>query len=71
MSDPTVLFNAECSKCRTAQSILAARQFVPASRKVESPLNSIPVSLIDSGLILDQARKWQDLFQRTVISPPR
>ena len=54
-----------------AQSILAGRQFVPASRKVESPLNSIPVSLIDSGLILDQARKWQDLFQRTVISPPR
>jgi iron(III) transport system substrate-binding protein len=54
-----------------AQSILAGRQFVPASRKVESPLNSIPVSLIDSALILDQARKWQDLFQRTVISPPR
>jgi arsenate reductase (glutaredoxin) len=25
MSDPTVLFNAECSKCRTAQSILAER----------------------------------------------
>lgn len=25
MSDPTVLFNAACSKCRTAQSILAER----------------------------------------------
>ena len=25
MTEPTVLFNAQCSKCRTAQSILAER----------------------------------------------
>ncbi len=54
-----------------AQSILASRQFVPASRKIETPLGKIPVTLIDSGLILDQARKWQDLFQKTIISQPR
>jgi iron(III) transport system substrate-binding protein len=54
-----------------AQSILAGRQFVPTSRKVESPFNTMPVKLIDSGLLLDQARRWQDLFQRTIVAPPR
>ncbi len=54
-----------------AQSILASRQFVPASRKIETPLSKIPLKLIDSSLILDQARKWQDLFQKTIISPSR
>jgi iron(III) transport system substrate-binding protein len=54
-----------------AQPILASRQFVPASRKIETPLNHSPLKLIDSSLMLDQARKWQDLFQRTIINPPR
>jgi iron(III) transport system substrate-binding protein len=54
-----------------AQSILANRQFVPANRKIETPLNHGPVKLIDSGLMLDQARKWQDLFQKTIINQPR
>ncbi len=54
-----------------AQSILASRQFVPASRKIETPLNKMPLKLIDSSLMLDQARKWQDLFQKTIINQPR
>ena len=53
------------------QSIFASRQFVPASRKIETPLAKIPLKLIDSSLILDHARKWQDLFQKTIISPSR
>jgi iron(III) transport system substrate-binding protein len=50
-----------------AQPILASRQFIPASRKVESPLNKGPLKLIDSATMLDQAKKWQDLFQQTII----
>jgi iron(III) transport system substrate-binding protein len=53
-----------------AQAILASRQFVPASRKIETPLNKGPIKLIDSAMILDQAKKWQDLYQQIVLSPP-
>jgi iron(III) transport system substrate-binding protein len=52
------------------QQVLASRQFVPASRKVESPFKG-PFKLIDSAVMLDQSRKWQDLYQRTIIGPSR
>jgi iron(III) transport system substrate-binding protein len=53
-----------------AQPILASRQFVTVSRNLE-PLYKGPLKLIDSAAMLDQARKWQDLFQRTIIGPSR
>jgi iron(III) transport system substrate-binding protein len=53
------------------QQILASRQFVPVSRTIETPLNKGPIQLIDSAAMLDQARKWQDLFQKTIIAPSR
>src|SRR6516164_5741267 len=53
------------------QHILAKRQFVTVSRSIESPFNQGPLQLIDSAMILDQARKWQDLFQKTVVAPSR
>jgi len=54
-----------------AQPILASRNFVSPSRKVESPFTKGPLELIDSAEMLDQAQKWQDLYQRTIISPSR
>ena len=30
-----------------------------------------PLKLIDSAAMLDEARKWQDLFQKTIIGPSR
>jgi iron(III) transport system substrate-binding protein len=54
-----------------AQPILAGRQFVSPSRKIESPFTKGPLELIDSGLMLDQAQKWQDLYQKTIINPSR
>jgi iron(III) transport system substrate-binding protein len=54
-----------------AQPILAGRYFVPASRKIEPPLNLSPLKLIDTAAILDQARKWQELFQRTFLNQTR
>ena len=41
-----------------AQPILAARQFVTVSRKIESPFTKSPIRLIDSGMMLDQSAKW-------------
>jgi iron(III) transport system substrate-binding protein len=52
------------------QKILASRAFLPASRNVEPPFR-LPFQLIDSAVMLDQARKWQELFQKTIIMPSR
>jgi ABC-type Fe3+ transport system substrate-binding protein len=54
-----------------AQTILAGRQFVVASRKIEQPFNKGQLKLIDSAVMLDQARKWQELYQRTILGPSR
>jgi iron(III) transport system substrate-binding protein len=53
-----------------AQPLLAERQFFTVSKSIE-PLYKGPVKLIDSAVMLDQARKWQDLFQKTIIGPSR
>jgi len=53
------------------QQILASRQFVSVSRSIETPFNKGPITLIDSAAILDQARKWQDLYHKTIIAPSR
>jgi iron(III) transport system substrate-binding protein len=53
------------------QQILASRQFVTVSRKIESPFDRSQFRIIDSAMMLDQARKWQDLYQRTIIGPSR
>ncbi len=52
------------------QPILASRQFFSVSRNIE-PLYKGAVQLIDSAAMLDEARKWQELFQRTIIGPSR
>jgi iron(III) transport system substrate-binding protein len=52
------------------QPVLAERQFLSVSRNVESPYKG-PVKLIDSTAMLDEGRKWQDLFQKTIIGPSR
>jgi len=53
------------------QQILASRQFASVSRSIETPFNKGPITLIDSAAILDQARKWQDLYHKTIIAPSR
>ena len=54
-----------------AQPILAGRQFVSPSRKIESPFTRNPLQLIDSVEMLDHAKKWQDLYQSVVIKAAR
>lgn len=53
------------------QQILASRQFVTVSRTIESPFNRGALKIIDSSVMLDQAKKWQELYQRTIIGPSR
>jgi ABC-type Fe3+ transport system substrate-binding protein len=54
-----------------AQPILASRQFVSPSRKIDSPFTRNPLQLIDSVEMLDHAKKWQDLYQSIVIKAAR
>jgi iron(III) transport system substrate-binding protein len=54
-----------------AQPILASRQFVSPSRKIESPFTRGPLQLIDSVEMLNNAKKWQELYQSIVLKPSR
>ena len=54
-----------------AQPMLASRQFVTVSRKIENPLRNASLRLIDPVRMLDQARRWQELFQKTIVDPSR
>jgi iron(III) transport system substrate-binding protein len=54
-----------------AQPILASRQFVSPSRKIDSPFTRNPLQLIDSVEMLDNAKKWQELYQSIVIRAAR
>jgi iron(III) transport system substrate-binding protein len=53
------------------QQLLASRQFVTVTRKIETPIDRGSLKLIDSAAMLDQARKWQDLYQKTIIGASR
>lgn len=54
-----------------AQPILAARQFVTVSKKIESPFSKMPIKLINSGMMLDQSAKWQELYQKIIVNTSR
>jgi len=45
------------------QRILAKRDFVPTNRKVDSPLNKIPLLVVDPKVMLDQQAKWSKLYE--------
>ncbi|MDB5776848.1 MAG: fbpA 2 [Herbaspirillum sp.] len=50
-----------------AQKLLLARQFVPTSTKVDTKLNKMPLKFIDPNIILDQNKKWTDLYEQIVV----
>jgi iron(III) transport system substrate-binding protein len=45
------------------QKILAQRDFVPTSRKVDTPLNKLPLKFVDPRVTLDEYDKWVNLYQ--------
>ena len=46
-----------------AQRILAQRDFVTTNRKVATPLNRVPLEVIDPKAVLDENEKWTKLFE--------
>ena len=45
------------------QQILASRDFVPTSKKVDTPLNKIPMKFVDARVALDEFTKWEKLYE--------
>ncbi len=44
------------------QQLLLKRDFIPTNKKIDSPLNKMPIRFVDSSEILDQEAKWSNLF---------
>jgi iron(III) transport system substrate-binding protein len=45
------------------QRILAGRDFVPTSTKIETPFGKGPLKFVDSRLMLDEYEKWNKLYE--------
>jgi iron(III) transport system substrate-binding protein len=44
------------------QRIIAEREFVPTSKKVDTPLNKVPMTFVDARVTLDEYDKWKNLY---------
>jgi len=51
------------------QKLLAKRDFVPTSRKIDTPLNKIPLAVVDPKIILDEQQKWSKLYEELFLKP--
>ncbi len=46
------------------QQIMAAREFVPTSKKVDTPLNKMPMKFVDAKVSIDEYDKWKSLYRQ-------
>ena len=44
------------------QRIIAARDFVPTSRQIDTPLNQVPMTFVDARVSIDEYDKWKNLY---------
>jgi iron(III) transport system substrate-binding protein len=44
------------------QRIIAARDFVPTSRRIDTPLNKVPMTFVDARVSIDEYDKWKNLY---------
>jgi iron(III) transport system substrate-binding protein len=44
------------------QQIIAGREFVPTSRKIDTPLNKVPMVFVDARVSIDEYDKWKNLY---------
>jgi iron(III) transport system substrate-binding protein len=54
-----------------AQKTLAELDYVPASKKVESPLQGVQIKIVDPAEKLDNSQKWEPLYQQIVLKRGR
>lgn len=54
-----------------AQEILSKRDFVPTSKKLESPLTRIPLKFVDVKVSLDEDAKWTKLYEDIITKQSR
>jgi iron(III) transport system substrate-binding protein len=50
------------------QKLFAERDYVPASRAIDSPLKNANLKIIEPGPALDQGEKWSKLFNEVMIT---
>lgn len=56
-----LFFDFELSE--EGQQILAKRDFVPTNKKIDTPLNKIPLKFVDPKVALDEDAKWTKLYE--------
>jgi iron(III) transport system substrate-binding protein len=44
------------------QRIIADREFVPTSTKIDTPLNKVPMTFVDARVSIDEYDKWKNLY---------
>jgi iron(III) transport system substrate-binding protein len=44
------------------QRIIASRDFVPTSRKIDTPLNKVPMTFVDARTSIDEYDKWKSMY---------
>jgi iron(III) transport system substrate-binding protein len=44
------------------QQIIADREFVPTSTKIDTPLNKVPMTFVDARVSIDEYDKWKNLY---------
>ena len=49
-----------------AQAILLKRDYVPASKKIDTNLNKMPIKFVDPKVILDENDKWSKLYEEII-----
>jgi iron(III) transport system substrate-binding protein len=49
------------------QQILVKRDFVPTNKKISSPLGTLPMKLVDAALVLNEEKKWIQLYHEIIV----
>jgi iron(III) transport system substrate-binding protein len=49
-----------------AQQIMLQRNFVPTSKKADTPLNKMPLKFVDPKVVLDENEKWRNLYEEII-----
>jgi iron(III) transport system substrate-binding protein len=50
------------------QRIIVEREFVPTSRKIDTPLNKVPMTFVDPRATIDEYDKWKDLYTELFVA---